>query len=250
MVNRGNCSFVTKSRNIARAGGKVALIIDTKKDIGKDLIMSDDGTGAGIRIPGILVGKSQGKKLEDYMLTASSDDIAKIKIGIEFVIPKTDVATVEMWYSSSDDRSLDFIVNTGEHLKGMLKNINFQPHFVSWPCPKCDQSFKEENCLSDGKYCALQHDKQIWHTGTVNLKTNLSGKNILMENLRQFCLYVKLSEDNRGHEFFEYVKTVHEICGSRISQDCHQMGISKINYNETVISECVKNSFESKGKIS
>ena len=75
MVNRGNCSFVTKSRNIARAGGKVALIIDTENELEKELIMSDDGTGAGIRIPGVMIGKTSGKKLEEFMLSASEDDL-------------------------------------------------------------------------------------------------------------------------------------------------------------------------------
>lgn len=62
---------MTKSRNIARAGGSVAMIIDNKSDTSKDLIMSDDGTGAGIRIPGVLIGKEHGQKLIDYMNTAS-----------------------------------------------------------------------------------------------------------------------------------------------------------------------------------
>ena len=32
MVERGGCHFVTKSRNIAKAGGKVAIIIDTENE--------------------------------------------------------------------------------------------------------------------------------------------------------------------------------------------------------------------------
>ena len=63
MVERGSWHFVTKSRNIARAGGKVAIIIDTENENINGVIMSDDGTGMGISIPSILIGSKDGKKL-------------------------------------------------------------------------------------------------------------------------------------------------------------------------------------------
>ena len=48
MVERGDCSFVTQARNIERAGGALALIIDSFNEDISNLILSDDGTGAGI----------------------------------------------------------------------------------------------------------------------------------------------------------------------------------------------------------
>ena len=60
MVERGGCHFVTKSRNIAKAGGKVAIIIDTLNEDIENVVMSDDGTGMGIRIPSLLIGNADG----------------------------------------------------------------------------------------------------------------------------------------------------------------------------------------------
>ena len=60
MVERGDCHFVTKTRNIARAGGKVAIIIDTKNEKIDNVVMSDDGTGLGIGIPSVLIGNRDG----------------------------------------------------------------------------------------------------------------------------------------------------------------------------------------------
>lgn len=57
LVERGNCSFVTMARNIERAGGALALIIDTKSENVTDIILSDDGTGAGIEIPAMLINR-------------------------------------------------------------------------------------------------------------------------------------------------------------------------------------------------
>jgi antitoxin component of MazEF toxin-antitoxin module len=54
---------VTKVRNIEKAGGSLAVIIDnTNYDI-HDIVMSDDGTGAGIRIPSMLISEKDGKVL-------------------------------------------------------------------------------------------------------------------------------------------------------------------------------------------
>lgn len=49
-------------------GGAIAVIIDTLNENIKDVILSDDGTGAGIRIPAILIGSKQGKVLKDFYL--------------------------------------------------------------------------------------------------------------------------------------------------------------------------------------
>ena len=54
------CSFVTQVRNVERAGGALALIIDSKNEDVSEIMLSDDGTGAGIRIPSMLINKYQG----------------------------------------------------------------------------------------------------------------------------------------------------------------------------------------------
>lgn len=61
IVKRGDCSFVKKVRNIERAGGQAGIVIDDKAEDVQYVIMSDDGTGSGIRIPSMLIGKEDGK---------------------------------------------------------------------------------------------------------------------------------------------------------------------------------------------
>lgn len=57
LVVRGNCSFVTMVRNVEKAGGALALIIDTKSENVSGVILADDGTGAGIEIPSMLINR-------------------------------------------------------------------------------------------------------------------------------------------------------------------------------------------------
>lgn len=73
--------------------------------------MSDDGTGGGIRIPSMLVGKTDGQKLIDWLSKASEEELSQMAIMAEFVMPYSDDDTVkyDFWLTSSNDRALDFI---------------------------------------------------------------------------------------------------------------------------------------------
>lgn len=108
--------------------------------------MSDDGTGSGIRIPSMLIGKQDGKRLVDYMekyggtpstkSNAKEDEdndvepddtkspakfvrapvyakeIQQTQIIISFNMENPDNRVeYDIWYTSTDDRALDFIDN-------------------------------------------------------------------------------------------------------------------------------------------
>lgn len=46
----------------------MALIIDTAEEDISDIILSDDGTGAGIRIPAMLINKHDGDSLINFLI--------------------------------------------------------------------------------------------------------------------------------------------------------------------------------------
>ena len=60
-----------KIRNMENIGVAVGIIIDNNEEDVDNVIMSDDGTGGGIRIPSMLIGKTDGKKLLDFLKRAS-----------------------------------------------------------------------------------------------------------------------------------------------------------------------------------
>ena len=64
-----------KVRNMENIGVAVAIIIDDSEEDIDGVIMSDDGTGGGIRIPSMLIGKTDGRKLIDYLKRASEEEI-------------------------------------------------------------------------------------------------------------------------------------------------------------------------------
>jgi len=61
-------------------GVAVAIIIDDNEEDIDGVIMSDDGTGGGIRIPSMLIGKTDGRKLIDYLKRASDEELDQTAI--------------------------------------------------------------------------------------------------------------------------------------------------------------------------
>ena len=158
MVERGGCHFVTKSRNIALNGGKIALIIDSKNEDISGINMADDGTGAGIRIPSVMIGNRDGKILKNFFKEASGELRKEIVLNLEFNAPKkTNDVKVELWYTHSDRKTLNFVNSLGTLMKPIIDDIEFVPNFVTYSCPDCTKEFKKENCLSNGAFCATSH---------------------------------------------------------------------------------------------
>ena len=74
VADRGSCSLVTKVRNMERAGAAIGIVVNNNDlDVSK-LVMSDDGTGNGIQIPSVLIGKRDGQKIIDFLETSATDE--------------------------------------------------------------------------------------------------------------------------------------------------------------------------------
>lgn len=74
MAQRGECSFVTKVRNLENIGVAVAIIVDNRPEMIDEILMSDDGTGGGVRIPSMLIGLNDGKKLMEWFDSATEEE--------------------------------------------------------------------------------------------------------------------------------------------------------------------------------
>lgn len=72
-----------------KAGASLAVIIDNKdhEDV-RNVIMSDDGTGTGIRIPSMLIGKKDGDRLVQFLKNSKYNEsiTKKASLSAEFKI--------------------------------------------------------------------------------------------------------------------------------------------------------------------
>ena len=107
---------------------------------------------------------------------------------------------VVLWYSSNNAHALDFIKEFGEHAVQLKEHIDFTPRFISWNCPQCDSQFKQDECFSNGLYCA---------PGNIKGKYNsVQGRSILRENIRESCLYSILEAKGSEEKWWTYMKLV------------------------------------------
>jgi hypothetical protein len=53
------------------AGAGLAIVVDNSNKKIDEVLMSDDGTGTGIRIPSVLISKQDGETIIDYLTTAN-----------------------------------------------------------------------------------------------------------------------------------------------------------------------------------
>jgi hypothetical protein len=187
LVERGDCTFVTKTRHIAKEGGQVAVIIDNKESENvKTVVMSDDGSGAGLEIPALLISYRDGQILKEFLKHSDPNLVSEVSLTAQFEMNHpSDSVDVNFWYTSNDDRSLIFVKDMADFIIPLSKSdkgINLKPKFVHWSCPHCDSDFKNKHCLSDGKYCAMNHEQSA-------ANYLQQGKEIVMENLRMYCVF-------------------------------------------------------------
>jgi hypothetical protein len=169
MVETGwDCSFVSQTRNVQKHGGALAVMLASQDNANlTDYIVGDDGTGGGIRIPAVMITKEDGKKIIDWLGAASPSELAQVEIQADFMIDYygNNEVNVELFYTSSDDYSMDFIRNMARYIEPMIEQVKFEPRAVTYQCRECEQSWKERNCLSDGRYCAMMHSSSLDITG-------------------------------------------------------------------------------------
>lgn len=116
IVQRGSCSFVTKVRNAERAGASLLVVADHQQEDIQNVIMGDDGTGTGIRIPSMLIGKAHGKILMDNAKAHKEP----VTLSAEFVMKHPDnTVEMELWYSSANVLALDFIKEFDKYMKDL-----------------------------------------------------------------------------------------------------------------------------------
>lgn len=132
--------------------------------------------------------------MKDFLTKSTPEIGATAALTAEFIFKVignsttgTDKVAYQLWYTSTNDKALDFVKNFKEDHLAMADKVEFSPHIVSWACTSCDADFKRKHCVSNGRYCAMNHKS-----------TYIEGKDILMEDLREVCLHKLLTADKKS----------------------------------------------------
>ena len=109
-----------------------------------------------------------------------------------------------MWVSSSNERGLDFVREFRRYHDLLDDKVTMTPRYFTWACTTCDDPIIEEDCVCGGKYCAIDEDRLQY-----------SGKDIIMENLWQKCIW----RDN-NEIWWDYMERAHLACYTDFTEDC------------------------------
>eukprot|EP01017_Pseudomicrothorax_dubius_P028019 TRINITY_DN3296_c0_g2_i1.p1 TRINITY_DN3296_c0_g2~~TRINITY_DN3296_c0_g2_i1.p1 ORF type:complete len:477 (-),score=124.63 TRINITY_DN3296_c0_g2_i1:1701-3131(-) len=242
IVKRGSCTFVTKVHYAQIQGAKMVIIVDNKEEDSMYFEMIDDNTGLGqkLNIPGVLISKKEGDRIMEYVNEFAKEPEKKppVSIAARFDWAKSENVIYEAWISSRDKTSYSFLSRFSNYGAQLVAAAEFTPRYIIWYCTHCEAdqySKKVDNCVSGGRYCAPDPDKD----------GPLKGYDVVLENLRQICLYKESPLD-----FFNYTRHYHDLCFEDNLKDLEEcsgraMAKAKIDYKDRIKS-CVEDSFISK----
>jgi len=229
MVDRGNCTFVTKVRNVQNAGGQAAIVTD---NVDETFIpyMADDGTGSDIFIPSVLIKKADGQNIK----TALSDTNVLVKMSWALPNPDNRVEW-RLWTSSNDQASVAFKQVFGTAVRSLGNASQFEPKYVILDgtealCNTPDLPCGSQ-CTNHGRYCASDPDG--------DLSSGISGADIVTENLRELCIFQVLnsSQYNDPYKWWDYV-SAYSKCNP-MGLACSNAILAQLKINNVTVQNCV-----------
>lgn len=133
---------------------------------------------------------------------------------------------MDFFYVPSTEYSHKFLESLNE-VHGRLKNrMIFEPHIVTFSSKS--NEYITSNCIAHGKYCAFDPDNE----------GPITGQDVLMESLRQKCIY----KAGISHYFY-YMDLFYKDCVGKFTEECSNKLMKKSGIGISDIRTCVNNSF-------
>ena len=245
LVKRGGCSFVQKARNAQRGGYSMVIIVNNIKTNIKDEIISDDGSGNDINIPIIMISQDDGTIIMNYLKNKKSSSVI---IEVNFASKKVEYKSIDVkiFFSSSELRAYELFNNLSQYIYKFGNQVNFIPIYVVHRSPFYNEenSIRVINCVSKGKYCYFPKETTI-------IK---DGQAIIMEDIRQKCLYDISKNDNNINNYFNYINYFHSGClnkkNPKFNDNCSKSVLKSLGYSIRDIESCIANSYNVKDLMS
>lgn len=241
MVDRGNCSFVTKVRNVQDAGGHLALIVnnDPTEKI-EDIFMADDGRGRDLVIPGVMITYEEGEILKNYYKQnkENKEILDSIRLEIDFEMEnRTNIVKLDFFVNSDNEKFYKVISDLYYHLTELQEFIDLNVYYISHPSYSNQKGELKDikNCYASGKQCH--------HPGKFGVK---NGRDFLDEDIRQKCILNYAKEKKDIEIYLTYVNEFYEKCvnNTNFSEQCGSNIIQEHDLSSSEINKCIENSFD------
>jgi hypothetical protein len=186
MIDRGNCTFVTKVRNIEKVGAKMALICDNKPESSENVIMADDGSGSAINIPSFIIRKRDCDIIKAELNRQQDSKTVYVRAEIDIVHPDNRV-DYEYWFSTYLDQDAWSVYDLSLYQRALEADALFTPRILTYSCRFCSDEIKKAQCLVDGDFCPYYKSA----TSPDSLQPAVMSQGLLYESLRQKCVHLE-----------------------------------------------------------
>ncbi|KAL3515365.1 hypothetical protein ACH5RR_022267 [Cinchona calisaya] len=247
LVDRGDCLFALKVWNAQNAGASAVLVAD---NINEALITMDtpeaDSSSAtyiqNITIPSALIEKSFGEKLKKAI---SGGEMINVNLDWREAVPHPDDRVeYELWTNSNDECGFkcDMLMNFVKDFKGAAQIIEkggytqFTPHYITWYCPQAFTVSKQckSQCINHGRYCAPDPEQDF--------SIGYEGKDVVLENLRQLCVFRVVNETKKPWVWWDYVTDFQIRCPmkeKKYNKECADSVIKSLGLDLKKIEKCM-----------
>ena len=134
LVDRGNCHFVVKVRNIQKTGAYVALVADTVVEQSEVMVMEDDGSGNTIEIPSFLIRYWAAQEI--YKTSEEGTKII-MKFSIDHPFDEDGRVDLDLWFSTPFDLSIELLESLYQVLPLLNEHVNFNLRLMTETCNFC-----------------------------------------------------------------------------------------------------------------
>ncbi|XP_047066458.1 vacuolar-sorting receptor 1-like [Lolium rigidum] len=245
LVDRGDCYFTTKGWNAQTAGAAAVLVAD---DRAEPLITMDTPESAGkehlenITVPSALVSKRFG---DDLKAALENGDMVNVLLDWRESLPHPDERVeYEFWTNSNDEcgAKCDMQMNFVRNFRGVAQVLEqrgytqFAPHYITWYCPEAFVLSKQctSQCINHGRYCAPDPEQDF--------TTGYDGKDVVVQNLIQICLFKVANESRKPWLWWDYVHDFAIRCPmkeKKYTRDCANGVIKSLGMDIDKINKCV-----------
>ncbi|KAF2588976.1 hypothetical protein F2Q70_00040803 [Brassica cretica] len=150
----------------------------------------------------------------------------------------------ELWTNSNDqcgtkcDTQIEFLKNFKGAAQILEKggHTQFTPHYITWYCPEAFTLSKQckSQCINHGRYCAPDPEQDF--------TKGYDGKDVVVQNLRQACVYRVLNETGKPWVWWDYVTDFAIRCpmkDKKYTKECADEIIKSLDIDLKKVDKCI-----------
>lgn len=247
LADRGDCYFTLKAWNAQNAGAAALLVVNDRVEplITMDTPEEEDTAPdylQKITIPATLLSKSFGENIKKAL---SNGEMVNINLDWRESLPHPDDRVeYEFWTNSNDEcgPKCDSQIKFVKSFKGAAQILErkgytqFTPHYITWYCPEAFILSKQckSQCINHGRYCAPDPEQDF--------SIGYDGKDVVVQNLRQACLFKVANESGKPWLWWDYVTDFSIRCPmkeKKYNNECANQVLQSLGVDVKLIDKCI-----------